>query len=60
MAAWYGKSEMVRFLVQKGASVNARDFEGLTPLDLALAEPFEETAELLRSLGGKKGEEIQQ
>ncbi len=39
-AVYFGKLEMVQLLVKKGASVNAIDKNGNTPLDAALSSPF--------------------
>lgn len=36
MAAQYGNSELIRFLLDKGASLEARDSRGLTPLMIAV------------------------
>ena len=38
MAAMYGRTEVVRFLCQMGANVNARDMFGNTPLAFAAAD----------------------
>lgn len=57
-AAFRGVNEVVQYLVQHGADINARDFRGRTPFRLAEGskqsfqfQAFPETAELLRELG---------
>lgn len=60
-AAFWGWNDVVRFLVDNGADVDARDSEGRTPVDAALGragghergssiQVFETTAALLQSL----------
>ena len=39
-AAYFGKMEMVEFLVDRGANVSGADKNGYTPLDGALASSF--------------------
>ncbi len=39
-AAYFGKLEMVEFLVARDANINGADKNGYTPLDGALASPF--------------------
>ena len=39
-AVYFGKLEMVEFLVDRDANINAPDKNGYTPLDGALASPF--------------------
>lgn len=57
-AAYRGLNEIVEYLVQNGARIDARDFRGRTPYRLAEGskqsfqfQAFPETAELLRKLG---------
>jgi ankyrin repeat protein len=57
-AAFRGLNEIVRYLVEQGADINARDFRGRTPFRLAEGskqsfqfQAFPETAELIRELG---------
>ncbi len=38
-AAYYGRAECARVLIERGADVTARDDEGKTPLDIARADP---------------------
>ncbi len=49
-------------LIANGADVNARDEDGLTPLDIAThpenPNDTDEIADLLRKHGGKTGEEL--
>lgn len=64
-AAEHGFNEFVKFLVEHGADVNAKDASGRTPVDLAngigvrgvrqpTAEPHPETVKLLESLMAAK------
>ena len=39
-ATYFGKLEMVEFLVARDANINVSDKNGYTPLDAALASPF--------------------
>ena len=50
-----GHKEVVELLIAKGASVNAKDDDGETPLDEASGK---EIPDLLRKHGGKTGEEL--
>ena len=52
-AARAGHQEMVSYLIQQKASVNARAISGLTPLDLAIKKDHREIVQLLRENGGK-------
>ena len=54
-AAQLGHKETVELLIAEGADVNAKDFGGTTPLDMA---DDKEIADLLRKHGGKTGEEL--
>tara|TARA_B100002049_G_scaffold203652_1_gene162937 strand:- start:149 stop:346 length:198 start_codon:yes stop_codon:yes gene_type:complete len=49
-------------LIANGADVNAKDEDGLTPLDIAThpenPNDTDEIADLLRKHGGKTGEEL--
>lgn len=56
-AAGAGHREIVAMLISKGADLNARNKDGKTPIDLA-AEWQQETVDLLRKLGGRTGQEI--
>ena len=51
-------SEVSQLLITNGANVNELNGKGQTPLDEALANGRNKTAQLLRKLGGKKGDEI--
>ena len=51
IAAWHDAHDATKLLLDKGVDVNARDETGDTPLDFAV----DETAELLRSHGGRRG-----
>ncbi len=50
-------SNFVKTLIDNGANVNAKNEFGDTPLDLAVDEGNDETADVLRKLGGKTGAE---
>jgi hypothetical protein len=57
-AAFRGLNEVVQYLVEHGANINARDFRGRTPFRIAEGakqsyqfQDWPETAELLRQLG---------
>ena len=56
-AANKGHTEIIQLLIANGADVNAKvvsgSYKGMTPLDLASKA---EIAELIRKLGGRKGE----
>jgi ankyrin repeat protein len=66
-AARWGWNDVVKFLIAHGADVRATDTRGMTPVDSALGraggnskfadrfDRFEETAALLRRLGGVEG-----
>ena len=55
----------VNFLIKEGADVNAKSDEGKTPLDFAIKgkhtdrRHVEKTVDLIRKLGGKTGEELE-
>lgn len=51
-------SEICELLLGSGSKVNELNVKGQTPLDEALANDRNQTAEVLRKLGGKKGDEI--
>ncbi len=50
---------IARFLIGKGAKLNAINNDGETPLDRAIGWEDSETADLLRKNGGKTGEELE-
>jgi len=62
IAAKEGKKETIELLIAKGADVNAKVASGSnkdkTPLDLAITRKHTEIADLLRTHGGKTGEEL--
>jgi ankyrin repeat protein len=51
-------SEVAELLITNGAKINERNIRGQTPLDEALSNKRNKTAELLRKHGGKSGEEL--
>jgi type II secretion system protein G len=53
-----GSIEMVKFLIERGAAVNARAEYGWTPLDLAIKKNRKEVIQLLRANGGKTDFEL--
>lgn len=53
-AADYGQTEVVKFLIEKGANVNIVDEYGICPLLAAIWEGHAETAEVLLKSGAKK------
>jgi ankyrin repeat protein len=54
-AAKQGDVDAVKQFIVAGEDVNAKDKDGGTPLDLAIADNKTETAKLLRKHGGKYG-----
>jgi ankyrin repeat protein len=66
-AAFWGWNDVVRYLVSRGADVNAADPRGMTPVDAAMGraggnsrggqriDVFPETAALIEELGGHAG-----
>lgn len=65
-AANRGADSIVKFLVERGADINAKTKQGFTPLDIAMGKavviqlptPKESTVELLRQLGGLEGNQV--
>ena len=57
-AAKEGSIEMVEFLIERGAMVNARAEYGWTPLDMAIKKNRKKVIELLRANGGKTDVEL--
>ncbi len=51
-------SEVSELLINNGAKINERNILGQTPLDEALLNQRNKTADLLRKHGGKTGEEL--
>ena len=49
-----GNIDRLKFLISKGAKVNARDIDGRTPLGMAAYNGHTETAKLLKKHGGTK------
>jgi len=52
-AAWKGRWQVVRVLLEAGADPGARDREGLTPLEVALRHNRLAVAELIRQYVGR-------
>lgn len=50
-AAYYNNTEMIVFLLENGADVNAQDFQGVTPLYWAVDQEGLEAVELLLTRG---------
>jgi len=50
---------IIELLINKGAEVNARDKEGLTPLDLAIHKGRKRVEQLLRKHGAKEGQSFE-
>jgi ankyrin repeat protein len=68
-AAHRGADSIAKYLVEKGANVNARNKRGFTPLDLAMGKggyngapgPVHEAiAAIIRQAGGEPGQEIKE
>jgi uncharacterized protein len=68
-AAHRGADSITKFLIGKGANVNARNKRGFTPLDLAMGKGgyagglgpvHESVATLIRQAGGEPGKEIKE
>jgi uncharacterized protein len=68
-AAHRGADSIVKYLVENGAKLDARNKRGFTPLDIAMGKggppgasptPHETTAALIKQLGGTSGEEIKE
>ncbi|XP_054876415.1 myotrophin [Poeciliopsis prolifica] len=53
-AADFGQVDMIKFLLHKGANINATDKHGLTPLMYACFENHLECAEILLEKGADK------
>ena len=54
-AAWQGQTEVVRFLLERGAGADARGDAGMTPLHYAAREGQPEIARLLLDHGAEAG-----
>lgn len=54
-AAACGKLEVVKYLLEKGASVNWESYEGTTPLSLAMAHGHKDVENALRMKGATIG-----
>ncbi len=68
-AAKRGADSITKYLVEKGANVNARNKRGFTPLDLAMGKGgyngapgpvHEASAAIIRQAGGEPGQEIKE
>ena len=58
-AAVYGHNEIAELLIANGANVNAKEVDGLTPLDFAIMSNQPEIADLLRKHSGKTKKELE-
>ncbi|CAD5120790.1 DgyrCDS9349 [Dimorphilus gyrociliatus] len=54
VAADYGHFDVIKYLIERGANVNACDSHGITPLLSAIYEGHKECVELLLSNGADK------
>ncbi len=52
-AAHNGQTLLAKLLIDNGADISARMENGVTPLRMALEKNFQETAELIKNLGGQ-------
>jgi ankyrin repeat protein len=68
-AARRGANPIIQYLVDKGASINAGNKQGITPLDIAMGKgapggapglPKEQAMALIRQLGGTPGKEVKE
>jgi ankyrin repeat protein len=68
-AAHRGADSITKYLVERGANVNARNKRGFTPLDLAMGKGgymggpgpvHDTTAAIIRQAGGEPGQEIKE
>ncbi|WP_298692838.1 ankyrin repeat domain-containing protein, partial [uncultured Sulfuricurvum sp.] len=53
LAAWKGFTDIVRYLLQNGASGNAMSTDGMTPLDIAMVKGNKEIAEAIQQAAPK-------
>ena len=54
VAARFGNPKLVRLLIDRGADVNAEDFDGNTPMDAAIdTGASKEVEEILKAAGGE-------
>ena len=49
-----GRADVVEFLIAKGADINARETNGMTPLKLTVSQWQWGIADILRKAGGKE------
>ena len=52
-AAWFGRVDTVKLLIEKGADLNAKKNDGGTPVLLATWNKHPEVAEILKKAGAK-------
>ncbi|PAA51663.1 hypothetical protein BOX15_Mlig016677g2 [Macrostomum lignano] len=60
LAAAHGRTDMVRYLLRRGAALHAKDERCRTALDIALDRGDAELAQLLASVGGASGRSLAQ
>ena len=53
-AALQGHIGIARLLADRGVEINAKDRDGATPLDIALAQKYFKVADVIRTYGGRQ------
>ena len=59
-ASYWGREEIVKALIAKGADLNSRDKDGWTALDFAQGNNHPKVVELLISKGAKTRDQLAQ
>jgi ankyrin repeat protein len=52
-AAWFGRADTARLLIERGADVNARKSDGASVLQLATMRGHNDLAEMLKKAGAR-------